>query len=596
MEQPDTTLEDYIQSVTRYYESGSRAYPIQREELISSKLSLDRLRENKKTAIVGPPGIGKTTLLDRLSLRLARNPGDIPIFVSLHNYTTSLTDLLDVSVQRFEEQLSYNKLRRKAQESMTLWLLLDGLDEIAPSVEERFEDDLSHIQDHLSKDVLVSTSRLALPPKPPFLGWNTHVMEPLTKEEVAEALNQLADEETVSQIMQRPDFLDIAKRPLFIESLATAYKMDVDVSDYVSKQVADYTFWRGHTKSLIPPDISGETIDSALSEIAFEFVVEQQEWLPLQEISTILEPYAESREIDLQHLLQGVTATDPIQVEERRIRFRHKSYRTGYCARKLLDSLNEESSFSTLLKVILATEDGKEVIEDLFLEASVEQRERIFSILSLESLVSLFKVIPDSTAETIRNTFIRSDLPSHLYDAFARIKRSLDRNDRRRRDIIVLAIHGFNTRGEWKNKLSGILNEETDGERFLYHPWDYGSYRWGLLNPIARRNKVKSFQRHYNSILEKYESRPEICAVAHSFGTYILGKALKRFPEVELDRILLLGSVMPRTYPWKKMKRKCRRVLNVIAQSDVALSLAQYVPGLGSAGKKGFLDNCSFFV
>lgn len=42
--------------------------------------------------------------------------------------------------------------------------------------------------------------------------------------------------------------------------------------------------------------------------------------------------------------------------------------------------------------------------------------------------------------------------------------------------------------------------------------------------------------------------RPSI--VAHSFGTYIFGNALMRYPFLRFNKVLLCGSILPADFPW----------------------------------------------
>ena len=97
------------------------------------------------------------------------------------------------------------------------------------------------------------------------------------------------------------------------------------------------------------------------------------------------------------------------------------------------------------------------------------------------------------------------------------------------------------------------------------------------------------FQKFYNKVVSGYDpARVEICAIVHSFGAYIIGRALLRFPEVHLNRLILLGSTLPRRFPWLAVARKCVRVLNEVFGSDSALLWAVLVPGLGASGRFGF--------
>jgi len=63
-----------------------------------------------------------------------------------------------------------------------------------------------------------------------------------------------------------------------------------------------------------------------------------------------------------------------------------------------------------------------------------------------------------------------------------------------------------------------------------------------------------------------------------------------RFPEIEFDRIILLGSVLKNNFPWNKFNNRIKKVLNILGGGDKALLFAYFVYGLGTAGRHGFIN------
>jgi pimeloyl-ACP methyl ester carboxylesterase len=83
--------------------------------------------------------------------------------------------------------------------------------------------------------------------------------------------------------------------------------------------------------------------------------------------------------------------------------------------------------------------------------------------------------------------------------------------------------------------------------------WNFGNF-WLIrfLLPWQREAKIRWFRSNYNDLMaDRYAglgdgNYPSV--VAHDFGTYILGYALLRYRNIKLDRIILCGSILPRSF------------------------------------------------
>lgn len=88
--------------------------------------------------------------------------------------------------------------------------------------------------------------------------------------------------------------------------------------------------------------------------------------------------------------------------------------------------------------------------------------------------------------------------------------------------------------------------------------------------------------------------RPHI--IAHSLGTYLIGSVLRKYPDVQLGRVVLVSSVLPRKYPWKSLLSKrpacIVNVRNEYGAADLVTRLVCHLrwifPGLGDSGVRGF--------
>jgi alpha-beta hydrolase superfamily lysophospholipase len=46
----------------------------------------------------------------------------------------------------------------------------------------------------------------------------------------------------------------------------------------------------------------------------------------------------------------------------------------------------------------------------------------------------------------------------------------------------------------------------------------------------------------------------KISFVGHSNGSYILASAMQRYRSMEINNVVFAGSVVPRDYPWSRLK------------------------------------------
>ncbi|HTQ80125.1 MAG TPA: serine/threonine-protein kinase, partial [Thermoanaerobaculia bacterium] len=115
----------------------------------------------------------------------------------------------------------------------------------------------------------------------------------------------------------------------------------------------------------------------------------------------------------------------------------------------------------------------------------------------------------------------------------------------------VVALHGIRTYAGWQRTLAEVATEAS---------WQCRSDRWNFgyfsvirfLQPWARSAKVEWFRHTYREEFNlAADSGPELPSiVAHSFGTYILGNALLRYPYLRFNRVILCGSILPIDFPW----------------------------------------------
>lgn len=205
------------------------------------------------------------------------------------------------------------------------------------------------------------------------------------------------------------------------------------------------------------------------------------------------------------------------------------------------------------------------------------------------------------------------------------------------RKFRVITVHGVNTRGEWQEEVASALKMFFD-----FEPIKYNSYRWFrgtelVLNPFVwillglalavlvhagvlrgtatifvaillivflsvlgtypyRHAAIQSFRKKLSAKYVSGGAPPSM--IAHSFGTYLTGRALRDMSWASFDRIVLAGCVLEKDFPWKTLQDnppRFQEVRNEMAARDnvarMAAWLDRLIPGFGSAGYSGFVGS-----
>jgi hypothetical protein len=200
----------------------------------------------------------------------------------------------------------------------------------------------------------------------------------------------------------------------------------------------------------------------------------------------------------------------------------------------------------------------------------------------------------------------------------------------------VITVHGINSDGEWQTHVGNVLNYH-----FEVVPVHYSEYRHlgvlrlvvepslliaglvvlllAVLIPVAGPWMIASglllifvalvaalvrrffMVRWFKSEIDPLFRCGRVYAIAHSFGTFLLGAAIKTWPDLRFERIVLTGCVLPRRFPWQRVLRSnpesFRGIRNEVGRKDPVvwlLYLLRWIPGLlpglGFAGVTGFKE------
>lgn len=152
---------------------------------------------------------------------------------------------------------------------------------------------------------------------------------------------------------------------------------------------------------------------------------------------------------------------------------------------------------------------------------------------------------------------------------------------------IVISLHGIRTRGLWQKDLSPLISEQG----WIYYPLDYGWFSMIFFVPgFLRSRKIEWFRERYREIRNRYpDVIPSI--LAHSFGTWIVCKAIAKYEHLRFDKIILAGSIAPDDFDWKGVlaRNQATSVRNDRGKKDIWARFSKWFAwGTGSSGFTGF--------
>ena len=136
----------------------------------------------------------------------------------------------------------------------------------------------------------------------------------------------------------------------------------------------------------------------------------------------------------------------------------------------------------------------------------------------------------------------------------------------RQKGKVIISVHGIESQGEWQKQLAPLISEQG----WIYYPLHYGIFRgFRFVQPWQRAAQIDWFRREFRNIRNRIQDVvPSI--VAHSFGTYIVCEALDIYDGLNVDKIILCGSIVRRDYDWDKIfrRKQATAVRNDYGQKD----------------------------
>lgn len=178
---------------------------------------------------------------------------------------------------------------------------------------------------------------------------------------------------------------------------------------------------------------------------------------------------------------------------------------------------------------------------------------------------------------------------------------------------LIFVLHGIRDLGRWSADFETEIERRYGAERAqlaIVSP-RYGYFGMGpFLFEGVRARYVRWFMDQYTETLARYpQVEPEgIRFFGHSNGTYLAMEALKTYSSMEIDRVVLAGSVVAKDFDWAslntvdretgKARRRVRVVRNYVGSEDWVVALFPrlfelpvakiFDNPIGSAGFNGF--------
>ncbi|HEV7514550.1 MAG TPA: hypothetical protein VGO27_22845 [Candidatus Acidoferrum sp.] len=124
------------------------------------------------------------------------------------------------------------------------------------------------------------------------------------------------------------------------------------------------------------------------------------------------------------------------------------------------------------------------------------------------------------------------------------------------------------------------------------------------LASYARRSCAFKHVLQQVSSYARPDDQSETHLIAHSLGTFLMGSVLRKRPDVHLGRVVLVGCVLPRSFPWHTLtglsgaEHRFIDVRNEVGQKDIvvwsAWLMSWLIRGLGVSGLRGFKGKENF--
>jgi hypothetical protein len=210
---------------------------------------------------------------------------------------------------------------------------------------------------------------------------------------------------------------------------------------------------------------------------------------------------------------------------------------------------------------------------------------RAYSILSRKYRVDIIN-FPLSSLQQARQCHLGREIFRCASDRLLTKRAELARQLKLRETVVVL-IHGILSRGHWQNSIKAELKQAGFFVESTNSGW-VDIFSFFLPVPWLRHRHVFRIWRDLLAIRGDYPNS-KISALAHSFGTFIVGKLLELKSEFQVERLAFCGSILPEDFPFANHRARYSKILNEVGCKDPWPALgASSTWGYGPTGTYGF--------
>ncbi len=129
-------------------------------------------------------------------------------------------------------------------------------------------------------------------------------------------------------------------------------------------------------------------------------------------------------------------------------------------------------------------------------------------------------------------------------------EKAVDHTSNDRKPDFVYSLHGIRTNAYWQSRLSALIESKTGfavGSR-NYMRFDLFMF---LMKGIFSHKPLGLVEDDLRDLQKRYR----VSVIAHSFGTWLLLKALSANRDLQIHNVILCGAVFPRgTAQWRYLK------------------------------------------
>lgn len=155
----------------------------------------------------------------------------------------------------------------------------------------------------------------------------------------------------------------------------------------------------------------------------------------------------------------------------------------------------------------------------------------------------------------------------------------------------IITVHGIRRQLRWNERLSQLQTIKQNEIRVV--PFDYGYFNvFKFLWPPARKKIINEFCNFYNNKFKNHRIAPSV--IAHSFGTFIVLMAMKRYDSIKFNTIIFCGCVLNSKIDLREFlnKKQFIKIINDHGSREWFIFITRIILGEfgGIAGRVGFKD------